>query len=331
VGETPFTHDPLELAAYVLPSNDELNMVFHFELMDIDTPQEGDPVPLIHKDWKLPQFKDIVGRWQTFKRSEGFWNTVFIENHDQARSVSRFGNDSEEWRSLSVKMLALLETTLGGTQYVYQGQELGLKNFPGSWGIEEYKDVASQNYWNKILEQRRKEAGREDIDMSDILDNFQRKARDHARVPMQWDATRYAGFTTGTPWMRVNDDYEMWNAAAQSADDSSVLGFWKKALRVRKANRVLTYGDFVDISSGHEQVFAYTRSSENSTALVILNFTPETADFLLDDSQGWNMFRFALGNYHHSLPLETLAIADNFAVRLYGFEGRLYTGIRPFV
>lgn len=142
-------------------------MVFQFELMDLDAPSGADHSPLVHTDWKLSDFKEIIRRWQKFEREKGFWNTcvrrspifkfnaphslfysVFIENHDQSRSVSRWGNGSQEWRALSAKMFAILQVTQSGTQYVFQGQELGLKNFPRSWGIEEYKDVASQNYWN---------------------------------------------------------------------------------------------------------------------------------------------------------------------------------------
>jgi oligo-1,6-glucosidase len=148
-------------------------MAFQFELMDLDSPQSdaeggGDHSPLNPRAWKVTEFKDIVRRWQVFKRDEGFWNayvpqfppshtrpilflhSVFIQNHDHARCVSRFGNDTTpELRTLSAKMLAILETTLSGTLYMYQGEELGMVNFPRSWGIEEYKDVASVNYYNK--------------------------------------------------------------------------------------------------------------------------------------------------------------------------------------
>jgi alpha-glucosidase len=170
VGETPFTYDTEEIAAYVLPKNKEFQMAFQFGLMDIDSPLEGEDVaPLVYKPWKLSDLKDVICRGQTFKREEGFWNayvlkplsvfdalwliniySVFTENHDIARSVSRFGDDStDESRIRSAKMLALLQLTQSGTQFIFQGQELGLKNFPRTWGIDEYKDAASQNFWNK--------------------------------------------------------------------------------------------------------------------------------------------------------------------------------------
>lgn len=153
VGETPCTHSAEEIAAYVLPQNQELNMVFNFELMDLDvgsvTGGTDNLVPLMHRPWKLAELKRIVNKWQTYMREQGYWNTLYIENHDQARSVSRFGNDSDEWRSYSAKLLAMLQTTQSGTIFVYQGEELGMRNFPRTWGIEEYKDVATINFWEE--------------------------------------------------------------------------------------------------------------------------------------------------------------------------------------
>ncbi|KAI9461128.1 glycoside hydrolase family 13 protein [Boletus coccyginus] len=262
VGETPFTHD-------CLCARSELDMVFHFELMDLDSPAES---PLVKKAWQLAELKAVVGRWQTYKRDEGFWNAVFIENHDHARAVSRFGNDSPAWRAISAKLLAVLEVTQTGTVYVYQGQELGMMNFPRTWGVEEYKDVASQNYWQLVKGQRQEEQGREDVDMEDVLDGFQQKARDHARIPMQWDATAHAGFTTGTPWMRAYEDDARagWNATDESkvTSDESVLAFWKRALAVRKAHDdVLTYGDFEMRLEAHESAFAYVRTLGRTRAV----------------------------------------------------------------
>ncbi|KAK6977745.1 glycoside hydrolase family 13 protein [Favolaschia claudopus] len=326
VGETPFTHSASELARYVLPANKELNMVFQFELVDLDSPRTAQRMPFIHRPWKLSEFREIVGRWQTFKRDEGFWNAVFIENHDQGRSVTRWGNDADAWRVLSAKMLAMLEVTLGGTQYVFQGQELGLRNFPRSWGIEEYKDVASQNIYHEILEQRRKResggTGEEDsqIDMSDIMDGLQMKARDHGRIPMQWDATGHAGFTTGTPWMRVNDDdYPHWNAALQLDDTSSVRSFWKNALRLRKEHQVLIYGDFQDLDPQNEDVFAYTRTYRGVRAVVALNFTSKDIVFNLPSGEIMPGISPLFGNY----PVGNGDVQGN-ELKLRPYEGTVY-------
>ncbi|KAF9449623.1 glycoside hydrolase family 13 protein [Macrolepiota fuliginosa MF-IS2] len=325
VGETPFTHDAEELAAYVLPANKELNMVFQFELMDIDSPMEGPQrVPLIKKEWKLEELREITVRWQLYKRDEGFWNAIFIENHDHSRAVSRYGNDSPQWRSLSAKMLAILEVTQGGTLYVYQGQELGLQNFPRSWGIEEYKDVASQNYWHRILKQRQRESGKEDVDMSDVLDGFSQKARDHARVPMQWDKSSNAGFTTGTPWMRVNEDYETWNVSSQLQNLSSVLSFYKSALKLRKTHPIFTYGDFVDLSGNHPQVFAYLRTLDGAQALVVLNFKETPVAFQLVDVEGLDQYRLALANYDENAGPGGGRLAADGKIIMRGYEGHIY-------
>ncbi|KIY53979.1 glycoside hydrolase family 13 protein [Fistulina hepatica ATCC 64428] len=312
VGEAPFTYDTDAVAEYVLPKNKELQMVFQFELVYIDAKAEA----LAPKDWKVPELARILTKWQNLKRDEGFWNAVYIENHDQARSVSRFGDDSDEWRSVSAKMLALLPLAQSGTLYVYQGQELGLRNFPRSWGLEEYKDIASQNYWSKgrIKIRRQRQSGSEDVDMTDVLDALQKKARDHGRVPMQWDSTANAGFTTGTPWMRVNDDYKEWNAATQADDSSSVLNFWKGAIALRKQYNVLTYGDFQLLEPQNEQVLAVRRTLDSTAALVILNFSKNTAEIGIETSG----YKWMYGNY------ETPADDDTRILKLRGYEGMVF-------
>ncbi|KAF7366033.1 hypothetical protein MVEN_00479400 [Mycena venus] len=310
VGETPFTHSAAELAKYVLEKHKELNMVFQFQLSDLDSPRGIRHLPMVHRPWKLSELKEIVTRWQIFERDQGFWNAVFTENHDISRSVSRFGNDSDEWRAVSAKMLAMLQLTQGGTQYVYQGQELGLKNFPPT------------------LNHRRRQAGRDDdVDMTDILDDMQKKARDHSRVPMPWDSSPNAGFTTGTPWMRVNEDYMKWNAASQLTDPQSVHSFWKRALQIRKENRVLIYGDFTDLSPDNEEIFAYIRSYGGQRALVILNFTSKRVTFNHLEAKAkrvnLSQFKLVFGNYcdeNKNAP----DVHSHPQVELEAYEGRLY-------
>nr|BAV92596.1 maltase MalT [Pholiota microspora] len=321
VGETPFTYDAEQLAGYVLPANNELNMVFHFELMDLDSPKAGhDYEALRFKEWSLSELKRTISRWQTFKREEGFWNAIFTENHDHSRVVSRFGNDSDEWRAISAKMLAILQVSQGGTQFVYQGQELGLKNFPRSWGIEEYKDVASINYWNRHVLSL---TGIANPDMSDILDGFQKKARDHARVPMQWDSSPNAGFTRGTPWMRVNGDYETWNAEAQCSDEGSVHSFWKQALAVRKKFNVLIYGNFAHISDDHPSVFMFIRGLHDgeASAFVVLNFGVSQVAVNVPDHLRSTELELVLGNYE---KVTSNRISGGAILHLRGYEGRVY-------
>ncbi|KDR70826.1 hypothetical protein GALMADRAFT_127384 [Galerina marginata CBS 339.88] len=320
VGQISYTHDASEIAAYVLPANKELNMAFQFELMHLDSPKGQNFQPLVFKEWDLSNFRNVVTRWQRYKREEGFWNTTFIENHDHSRAVSRFGNDSDQWRAISAKMIAILQITQGGTQFVFQGQELGLKNFPRSWGIEEYKDVATLNFWNRILAQRRKESGGQEVDMSDILDNFQKKARDHSRVPMQWDDAPNAGFTTGTPWMRINEENGKWNVASQINDETSVHEFWKRALGIRKQYDVLIYGDFEDISLDHSSVMAYVRALRTAKVLVLLNIKEEEVDFVLPERRHGEGLTLVLGNY----DVQESILSTTKSVHLRGYEGRLY-------
>jgi oligo-1,6-glucosidase len=323
VGETPCTHLPEKIAMYVLPQNKELNMVFQFELMDIDLGGvEGNLeslVALMHRPWKLTDMKTCVNKWQTYMREQGYWNTLYIENHDQARSVSRFGNDSDQWRAISAKLLAMLQTTQSGTLFVYQGEEIGMRNFPRSWGLEEYKDVATINFYNGELERRRKNTGRADVNMEDVLDGFQRKARDHARTPMQWNAGLHAGFTTGTPWMRVNDDYaDGWNVEGEIENPNSVFHFWKRALEIRKRHEVLVYGNFQLQLPEHEQIFAYTLTLHGQTALVVLNFSNKDVTF--DTPPGdFSEARLTLSNYTDAS--EEISAPQ---ITLRGYEGRLY-------
>ncbi|KAL1659597.1 glycoside hydrolase family 13 protein [Schizophyllum commune] len=320
VGEAPFSYDESALGKYVLPANKELQMIFQFELVDVDSPKGPDRSSLMPRPWKLTELKTIINKWQTYKRDEGFWNAVYIENHDQARSVSRFGNDTtDEKRTLSAKMLAVMQATQSGTLYVYQGEELGLHNFPRSWGLEEYKDVATQNFYNRVLDNRRREQGREDVDMSDVMDGLQKKARDHARTPVQWDCSPHGGFTTGKPWMRVNDDYPSWNAEKQILDPDSVRSFWKKLLELRKEKPVLIYGEFKLLLADSEDVFAYQRSLGSSTALVYLNFRDKDVQTSLP-SDVESHFEYGLGNYadgNQSL--------EKFVLRPY--EARIYFSI----
>ncbi|KAH8831350.1 glycoside hydrolase family 13 protein [Flagelloscypha sp. PMI_526] len=312
VGEAPFTHDPKVLAQYVLPANKELQMVFQFELMDVDC------VGLEALHWKKFSIQDVakvVEKWQGHGRDAGYWNAVYTENHDQAKSVSRFGNDSDEWRSKSAKMLALFQITQSGTQYVYQGQELGVRNAPISWGFEEYQDIASINYYQRVLEERRKEQGKHDVDMNDVLEAFQRKARDHARLPMPWSNEAHGGFTApdAKPWMRAHDDYPTWNADTLAKDSTSVLSFWKKALAFRKGSDTLIYGSFVVEPTQSDRVLAYRRQLAEEKLLVVLNFSHEPADVPLEES--WGRGKVVFGNFgRESGPLQ----GD---LRLSGWEG----------
>ncbi|KAF8741310.1 Alpha-amylase domain, partial [Rhizoctonia solani] len=313
VGESPLTHDPRDLLLYVLPERKELQMMFQFELADVD----GTYHPLIPRNPRLSEIKSVINKWQTFMFNNGGWNSLYMENHDQARSVSRllgFGisddkknfdyglyeEDLKKFWEAGAKLLAILHTTQGGTVFVYQGEEIGATNVPREWSIEEYKDIATINFYNEEL-QLRKGTGTDEPNMSDIMDGINRKARDNARVPMQWNDSAHAGFTSGKPWMRVNDNYKQINAKSQIDDECSIFSFWKKMIAVRKEYPLLVHGDFILLDPEDEKLFMYTREHNGEKVLVLMNFSRDEVDVTLPKSLGTKA-RFIVGNVVREEP-----------------------------
>ncbi|ORY23124.1 alpha-glucosidase [Naematelia encephala] len=286
VGETPFTHHDFDvLVPYVLPENKELQMIFQFEQQEVD----GYP-QLVPRDYLLSELKAITSRWQVGMQERGGWNSIFLENHDVARSVSRFGDVSTpEHRAASAKLLSAMQCTLSGTLYIYQGEEIAMANVPTEWPIEEYKDVASQAYYYEELAARKIKQGIDDPDLADVWDGLRRKARDHARTPMQWDGTlSNAGFSKegAEPWMRVHDDYREWNVATQKSDSNSVLSFWKRMLAFRKKYLSCTYGIYTLLSPDDEKIYAYTKDYKEERSLVLLNFSKKSEAYAVPAEVG---------------------------------------------
>ncbi|RYP40972.1 hypothetical protein DL767_001288 [Monosporascus sp. MG133] len=273
VGEMPGVSDEKEILRTVGANAGELRMIFIFDLVDVDKAD----VRLALKPWDIKEMKSIITRWQRVMVENDGWNSVFIENHDNPRSVSRYTDDSDRWREKGTKLLALMQTTLGGTLFVYQGEEIGMRNAPTTWPIEEFKDIETINYWKKSRELYAND--KEQLDHARAVVDM--KARDHARTPMQWTATENAGFCDpgAQPWMRVMDDFKTVNVEAQmkadDPDDLSVWQFWQRALKDRKEHvDVFVYGDFQELTPQHPQVFAYARTSTAGERwLVVLNFS----------------------------------------------------------
>ncbi|KAK3111322.1 hypothetical protein LTR53_013545 [Teratosphaeriaceae sp. CCFEE 6253] len=293
-----------------------LQTIFQFEQQEVD----GYP-QLVPKDYKLSEFKEITSRWQVGLQERGGWNSIYLENHDVARSVSRFGDDSTtQYRTATAKLLAALQCTLSGTLYVYQGEEIAMANLPKDWPIEEYIDIASQVYYAEELAVRKEKTGESDPDMSDILEGIQRKARDHARNPMQWDGSNNAGFSlTGDakPWMRVHDDYPEWNVAKQIDDPESVLSFWKSMLAFRKKHLSCTYGYYTLLSPDDERVFSYIKEYQSERLLVVLNFTKEPVTYGLPEKAGdVRKITDFIGNRSSTLP-----DLDSQKIELRPYEG----------
>jgi oligo-1,6-glucosidase len=262
VGETPFSSSATGFS-YVDPEKRELDMVFSFDLMDIDSGKSGkwEIVP-----WNLARMKAIVEDWQTALATG--WSSLFWSNHDQPRPVSRFGSTaSEELRVRSAKMLGVAMHLLRGTPFVYQGEELGMTNVPFR-DILDIRDLESLNFYRLAAAR-----GEAEQAWRAIL----QKGRDNARVPMQWSAEENAGFTTGTPWLMVNPNHSAINVNAAEQDTNSVLHFYRRLLRLRADSRTLIYGDFALFEREHPQVFAYTRTLGNEVFTVLCNMSGEDA------------------------------------------------------
>ncbi|EXJ77771.1 hypothetical protein A1O3_10000 [Capronia epimyces CBS 606.96] len=303
VGEMPGVSDPDEILRTVGSQAGELNMIFIFDIVDIDKPN----VRMALKAWDVKELKSIVSRWQRCMIERDGWNSVFIENHDNPRSVSRYADDADTVRDKGAKLLALMLTTLGGTLFVYQGEEIGMRNAPIDWDVStEYKDIETQNYWKKV--QRLHGDDQTQLDQAKKI--IQMKARDHARTPMQWSRQEKAGFTEPgvQPWMRVMDDYaEGINVEDQMHVDNShelsTWQFWQRAIRHRKKHAsVFVYGDYEEVAHEHPDVFAYIRtgSSPAERWLVIMNFSGKNVDWILPETLGIELWHS--GNYVRGQP-----------------------------
>ncbi len=235
----------------------ELNMAYAFEGVDI-AKAEG---------YSLLHFKEVFTRWDSAFANDG-WLSIFLANHDQARLVSRFGNDAPAFRELSATMLNTFILSMRGTSYCYNGDELGMTN-AGFTKIEDYKDIATLNEYQH----------QKDIkgDIAAFMKRIQFECRDNGRTPFQWDATANAGFSNGTPWIQVNKNYTRINRESQEKDPNSVLNYFRKMVTLRKNNPVLVYGKYQLLDKDNASVYAYTREWKGVKCLVLLNFTDKTA------------------------------------------------------
>ena len=262
VGETPFASTD-NAAQYSCLDNTELNMVFQFEHMDLDNAEDGSK----WSDRRIPllELKRSFSNWQR-KLYGKAWNSLYWCNHDQPRVVSRLGNDTDEtWWNKSAKMLATCLHFMQGTPYVYQGEELGMTNYPFS-DIRDFRDVESINAYHEYTETLH-------IDNDKMISYLRNKSRDNARTPMQWDENDEAGFTTGVPWMPVNPNYKRINAAAQIGDEDSVYNYYRKLISLRKEYPIIVNGDFELVGEDDAAVFTYLRHWKDQILWVACNFT----------------------------------------------------------
>ncbi|MFZ0490247.1 MAG: alpha-glucosidase [Salegentibacter sp.] len=250
--------------ALVDADRDELQMAYHFEANDLVQGPEG---------YKLSEFKKVFSKWDSAFADKG-WLSIYLANHDVPRMVSKFGNDSPEFRAPSAKMLNTFILSMRGTPYCYYGDELGMTNI-GFDSIEQYQDIAARNGYKKVVN----EGG----DVKAYMKKLKLLSRDNGRTPMQWNDSGNAGFTDGTPWLPVNDNYKEVNVADEERDPNSVLNYFKKMVQLRKDHPVLVYGDYELVQPEHPAIYAYTRKMNENEMLVLLNFTKENASIDLAD------------------------------------------------
>ena len=251
-----------EARLYTDPDRGELDMVFQFEHVDLDSGPDGkwDVVPL-----PLPRLKAAMQKWQDGLADVG-WNSLYWSNHDQPRAVSRFGSDDPRHRVRSAKALGTVLHLHRGTPYVYQGEELGMTNAPFA-GVEDFRDIESVNHFHVATERG--------LDPDDVLDGLRYKSRDNARTPMQWDDSPHAGFTTGEPWLAVNPNHTEINAAAQVDDEDSVFHHYRRLIALRHDEPCVAHGDFTMLVPEHEQLYAFTRTLDDVRLTVVANLSDE--------------------------------------------------------
>ncbi|OGM49586.1 maltase [Aspergillus bombycis] len=278
VGELPNTHTVDGILRYVSAAQNQLNMVFQFDIVDLGQGKDYKFLTTL-PGWTLPELKAAVKGTQEIMSGTDGWSTVFTENHDQGRSISRFGSEkTPELRVTSAKMLAMMQGALSGTQFIYQGQEIGMVNAPESWTIDEYKDVDSTNYYQMVQNVSKNDP----VELATAMESLQRFARDHARLPMQWSPEANGGFSSssGKTWMRVHDNYPEINVKAEENDESSVLSFWKRVIQLRKEYAdIMVFGEFEILDEQNEKVFTYIKRGQEQSVLVVLNFSEDTLTF----------------------------------------------------
>ena len=304
VGETwGATPDVAKL--YSNPGRKELSMVFQFEHIGLDQIEGKEKWDV--KSLELLDLKKVLSKWQTELEGQG-WNSLFWNNHDLPRIVSRWGND-KEYRIESAKMLATLLHGMKGTPYIYQGEELGMTNVRFD-DINDYNDIESLNMYKDRLSKG--------YSHNEIMESIYAKGRDNARTPMQWDDSENAGFTTGTPWLAVNKNYDKINAKQCLQDENSIFNHYKKLIDIRKNNDTIIYGDYKLLCEDDENIFAYVRELNGDKILVFCNFYDKDVEFKFDGD--FNYSKVLLSNYNDSSKMiEKLKLRPYEAV-MYRFN-----------
>ncbi|MDV3125285.1 alpha-glucosidase [Mycobacterium sp. 21AC1] len=302
VGEMPGV-TPEQARLYTDPARGELDMVFQFEHVTVD---QGPAGKFDHRELDLIVLKNALHRWQAALAETG-WNSLYWNNHDQPRVASRFGEDDPAYWAASAKALATVLHGMRGTPFVYQGEELGMTNYPFR-NLQDHKDLEAVNYYNDVVDL----GG----DTAAALAGLAKMSRDNARTPMQWDGGPGTGFSTGEPWLPVNPNHSWLNAETQTGAADSVLAHYRALIRLRHELAVFAEGDFTPLTEDDPQIWAYTRATADSRLLVIANCSrdPRTVDIGPD----WISAELLLGN----LPGTPAASAS---LDLLGWDARIYS------
>lgn len=303
VGECPGASVE-DATQYANSKGTELNMIFTFEHMDLDSGPGGkwDVKPL-----KLADLKECMTKWQKGLEEKG-WNSLYLNNHDQPRMVSRFGNDTT-YRIESAKMLGTFLHMMQGTPYIYQGEEIGMTNV--KFDINDYNDIEILNMYHEKVKE-----GNEDSNK--VMEAIYIKGRDNARTPVQWDDSENAGFTTGKPWLKLNPNYKDINVKKALEDPNSIFYYYQNLIRLRKEYEIVVYGNYDLILENHDQIYAYTRTLGDETLLVITNFSSERPEFNIPQNIHYETKNLLISNYEVD---ENEGISSIF---LKPYEARVY-------
>ncbi len=284
VGEAPHTSAD-QAMDYVGADRGELDMVFHFDHMHLDYDENG---KYAKTRVYLPDLKRVMTEWQDKMAACGGWNSLYWSNHDQARAVSRFGNESPEWREKSAKMLGVCLHLMQGTPYVYEGEEIGMTNAHFS-SIDQYVDVEALDTYRDFTE-------RKGFSPADTLELLALKSRDNARTPMQWTAGHAAGFTTGEPWIQTSGNEGQINVEAAMADNDSVWHFYQRLIALRHERASVTDGRYELLAPADEKIYAYLRRADDETLVVLCNFSDEEVAFELPAEVTWDASGLVISN-----------------------------------
>ncbi len=282
VGEMPgVTVEDAQL--FTDPARAEVDMVFQFEHVGLD---QGEAGKWDARETSVLELKQSFGRWQEGLAARG-WNSLYWNNHDQPRAVSRFGDDKDFWRESATALATVLHLQRG-TPYIYQGEELGMTNVPFE-GIDDFRDIESLNYYREAV-------GLRGALEEDVLAALRTTGRDNARTPVQWSDARHGGFTDGEPWIAVNPNFARLNAKAQRDDYNSVFSYYRALIDLRHRDRVVSHGAFEMVMPEHPSVFAYKRTLDDRQLLVLVNLTGEPVDYALPRAAQWVGAELVLGN-----------------------------------